>query len=60
MSPAKQTHVPLHSRHASGTLAFQVHTEKFAADPAAFNSAFVSAFTRLQENGHHTLKKVGV
>jgi len=40
--------------------ALRIHTEKFAADEAAFFAAFVSAFSRLQENGHHALKSVGV
>lgn len=40
--------------------ALRVYTEKFAQDEAAFFAAFVSAFKRLQENGHHALKSVGV
>lgn len=37
-----------------------VHTKRFAADEAAFFSAFVAAFSKLQENSHAGLTSVGV
>mmetsp|Transcript_26956 Transcript_26956/g.56797 ORF Transcript_26956/g.56797 Transcript_26956/m.56797 type:complete len:280 (-) Transcript_26956:435-1274(-) len=40
--------------------ALKIHTERFANDKEAFFTAFASAFSRLQENGHDSLKPVAI